>query len=84
VRVGLSADEMVADLVVADDGQGIPETERERVFDRFFRLQPARDRDSGGAGLGLAHRSERGPQSWRSSQRARLHRRRRVPRSITG
>ncbi|MDQ1751425.1 MAG: hypothetical protein QOE71_2481 [Pseudonocardiales bacterium] len=54
VRVGLSTDEMVADLIVADDGQGIPETERERVFDRFFRLQPARDRDSGGAGLGLA------------------------------
>ncbi|GAA3386698.1 sensor histidine kinase [Cryptosporangium minutisporangium] len=54
VEVRLGSDGDQARLEVIDDGPGIPAEDRERVFARFTRTSHARDRDSGGAGLGLA------------------------------
>jgi len=54
VTVSTSSTADGVELAVADDGRGIPASERERVLDRFVRLDEGRDRDSGGSGLGLA------------------------------
>ncbi|MDN4641719.1 HAMP domain-containing sensor histidine kinase [Agreia sp. PsM10] len=53
LAVRVDADGTVA-LVVDDDGAGVPEADRDRVFERFVRLDEARARDGGGSGLGLA------------------------------
>ncbi|MEV0849168.1 HAMP domain-containing sensor histidine kinase [Streptomyces sp. NPDC049954] len=54
VSVELNRRDMLSELAVCDDGAGVPPGQRERIFERFVRLDDARARDEGGAGLGLA------------------------------
>ncbi len=54
VEVSLAADDDRSLLAVEDDGSGIPESQRQVIFERFSRLDEARSRDDGGSGLGLA------------------------------
>lgn len=54
VQVSLLLDGSQATLIVEDDGPGIEADARERIFEPFVRLDPSRDRATGGCGLGLA------------------------------
>jgi signal transduction histidine kinase len=54
VSVGLHAGTQRVQIVVRDDGPGIARDDRERIFDRFVRLDEGRARSDGGSGLGLA------------------------------
>ncbi|MEU6564546.1 sensor histidine kinase [Nocardia nova] len=54
VTVGLTPDEDNVLIEVADTGPGLPQEEADRVFERFYRTDTSRSRDSGGTGLGLS------------------------------
>ncbi|MFP5071814.1 ATP-binding protein [Pseudonocardia nantongensis] len=54
VAVAVRAEDGVAVIEVDDDGNGVPGTDRDRVFERFVRLDEARSRGDGGSGLGLS------------------------------
>lgn len=54
VAIGVTPSDGDVFVTVEDDGAGVPADERERIFERFVRLDEARSRDAGGSGLGLA------------------------------
>jgi two-component system phosphate regulon sensor histidine kinase PhoR len=54
VSVGMKKIDQFVELSVADQGMGIPEDVRDRIFERFYRVEKGRGRNEGGTGLGLA------------------------------
>ncbi|MDM7855383.1 sensor histidine kinase [Cellulomonas alba] len=54
VGIGVRDKAGLVEIAVVDEGIGIPAADQERVFERFYRVDPARSRDTGGTGLGLS------------------------------
>jgi len=54
VGIGVSNRDGIVEIAVTDQGVGIPDEDQDRVFERFFRTDPARSRHTGGSGLGLS------------------------------
>jgi two-component system sensor histidine kinase SenX3 len=54
VGIGCNSKDSLAEIAVTDSGDGISPEHQERVFERFFRADPSRSRETGGTGLGLS------------------------------
>lgn len=54
IGIGVSNTNGIVEIAVTDQGLGIPDDEKDRVFERFYRSDPARSRNTGGSGLGLS------------------------------
>ena len=54
VHIDVTSDSNYLTIKFEDNGPGIPESERDRIFERFYRLDDSRARDTGGTGLGLS------------------------------
>jgi signal transduction histidine kinase len=53
VEIRIEQDEASCEIVVSDEGLGIPISEREKIFEKFYRLDPQQTKGVGGSGLGL-------------------------------